>query len=168
MTITAERTMATTRKLRPEESQFDGVECDANIKWIDPAKNYGFITLDNGLDAFVHGTGTDHGKLSYANGQRITCVLRVRASGLFVERMRPSPQLTAPEPEWIAAAVNWYDQRAGYGFVTTRDGRNAFLHATTVKRCGMIQAPQTDDRVRVLLSSSSGGRLAVTRIASAS
>ncbi len=157
-----------TRRLRPEEAPFDGRECDANIKWIDPAKNYGFVTLDNGLDAFVHGTGTDHGKLSYVNGQRVTCILRVRASGLFVERMRPAKDNTAPEPEWIEAAVNWYDQRAGYGFITAKDGRNAFLHAATVKRCGMIQAPKQDDRVRVLLSDASGGRVAVTRIASAS
>jgi CspA family cold shock protein len=60
------------------------------VKWFNAAKGFGFITQDNGPDAFVHhSTIQTDGYRSLADGQRVEFEVTQGPKGLQAQNVRP-------------------------------------------------------------------------------
>jgi CspA family cold shock protein len=59
------------------------------VKWFNDAKGFGFITLDNGQDAFVHYSAIEgDGFKSLAEGDDIECDIETKPKGLQAINVR--------------------------------------------------------------------------------
>lgn len=127
------------------------------VKWYNPDKGYGFVTLEDGSDAFLHGSVLqESGRASVPAGASVVVDAGMDAQGrlqvTYVASVdettatpqsapaRRAPPLTGPVNE-VPGILKWYSALKGYGFVTPLDGgKDIFLHATALSRSG-IAAP---------------------------
>jgi len=59
------------------------------VKWFDDKKGYGFITVEDGKDAFVHHSNIEgEGFKTLAEGQAVTLEVTQGAKGPQAERVR--------------------------------------------------------------------------------
>src|SRR5256885_11855745 len=67
------------------EKSISQASAKGKVKWFNATKGYGFITLDNGGDAFCHASALQAlGSPSLAPGTTITCDLQDSPRGLQV------------------------------------------------------------------------------------
>ena len=60
------------------------------VKWFDEKKGYGFITVEDGNDAFVHFSNIEtEGFKTLAEGQKVTLEVTQGAKGPQAEHVRP-------------------------------------------------------------------------------
>ncbi len=65
---------------------------NGTVKWFDEKKGYGFITIDEGKDVFVHYTAIEsEGFRTLAEGQRVSLEVRDGMKGPQAEQVRVIP-----------------------------------------------------------------------------
>lgn len=147
-----------------QEEASPGRQVEAKVKWFNPTKGFGFVTLGEGVqDAFLpmailrragyedvqEGASITCEIGDGAKGPLVTTVLNIdtstavptRASGGFDRRM-PRPSTT------LEGAVKWFEPDKGYGFMSPDGGgRDVFIHITALRRSG-IEMLAPGQRVR--------------------
>src|SRR6516165_7295528 len=98
---------------QPAEPQVDEPSSQpvlAKVKWYNPDKRYGFVTLSDGSgDAFLHATAL---------------------AGMGIRTLEASVQ--------EMGTVKWYNATKGFGFIVRDSGGNdVFLHASVLERAGI-------------------------------
>jgi CspA family cold shock protein len=138
----------------------------AFVKWFDPDKGFGFVTLDDGsgVDAFLHVSVVDRsGHASMPPGatlevrtgqgskrQHVSEILSVDLSTAGAEQpRRPKPERPADRHSADRATieelgtVKWYNATKGFGFVAPdRGGKDVFVHVTALQRSGILGLPE--------------------------
>jgi cold shock protein len=150
------------------------------VKWYKADKGYGFVSLENGGDAFIHVSVLQQ---AGHNDLHLGTSLEVRVGpgpkGLQVieilsvdESTKPSGSETrssAPERPTGSAVemtgtVKWFDAIKGFGFVAIDGGKDVFVHASAVKRSG-LSALLEGQRVTVeIINGQKGREVAVVRL----
>jgi CspA family cold shock protein len=146
----------------PRGPQFDspsGAPVRAIVKWYNPDKGFGFVTLADGSgDAFLHVSVVErggHGTVPPGatlevragpgpKGPQVTEILSVDASTASQEqprRPRPErpgvPAADRPTVEELAT-VKWYNGNKGFGFIgPDQGGKDIFVHASALERSGV-------------------------------
>jgi cold shock protein len=147
----------------PRGPQFDspsGPAARAIVKWYNPDKGFGFVTLADGSgDAFLHArvvesgghTGVPPGATLEVRagpgpkGPQVTEILSVDVSTALQEKpRRPRPerppyQSSAERPTVEElGTVKWYNPTKGFGFIGPDQGRkDIFVHASALERSGI-------------------------------
>lgn len=137
------------------------------VKWFNAEKGFGFVTLEDGADVFLHSSVITRSGLSVnerdkvrvrvgqgMKGRQVTEILEVEPGGGPVGRpaarpmappRRQGPMDTSyrrgPSVD-MPGTVKWYNQQKGFGFITPDDGtKDIFVHASTLARAGLDQLP---------------------------
>jgi CspA family cold shock protein len=142
----------------------------ATVKWFNPTKGFGFVTLDDGSDAFCHVSALS--TLStpdlpqgatvmcdVAQGQRGTQVTAVHSVDLSTAEAMPSRGPGSPRPSrprndgggtgpMGGGHVKFFNEQKGFGFVVPEQGgADIYIHASALRRSG-IPALTPEQRVR--------------------
>jgi cold shock protein len=153
------------RQPRPELDFADPVAlpAQATVKWFNTDKGFGFVTLEDGSDCFLHASALTRAGLSATEGdtvrvrvgqgprgRQVSEVLEVqpgpgpqRRTGPAEPgprpRSGPRPVAGGPATE-MQGAVKWWNATKGFGFITPSDGtKDVFVHVSTLTRCGIQQ-----------------------------
>ena len=143
------------------------------VKWFSAEKGFGFVLLEDGSDAFLHGSvlarsavSVDPGDMVRVGvgqglkGRQVIEVLEVQAAtapaGQAASRPAPRPKPGfGPEQERVATGsvrgvVKWWNQQKGFGFITPESGtQDIFVHASTAMRSGVQLEQGMPVRVKV-------------------
>ena len=148
----------------PRGPQFDspsGPAVRAVVKWYNPDKGFGFVTLGDGSgDAFLHvsvversghqsvppGATLEVRSSPGPKGPQVTEVLSVDTSTASQEQpRRPRPERPAYQPSADrstteeAGTVKWYNPMKGFGFIEPdRGGKDIFVHVSALERSAII------------------------------
>jgi CspA family cold shock protein len=148
----------------PRGPQFDtpsGPPVQATVKWYNPDKGFGFVTLGDGSgDAFLHVSVVErngHGSVPPGatlevragpgpKGPQVTELLNVDVSTASQEEPRrqrserPAYRPTADRPTVEeTGAVKWYNTMKGFGFIgPDQGGKDIFVHASALERSGIM------------------------------
>jgi cold shock protein len=148
----------------PRGPQFDspsGPPVRAVVKWYNPDKGFGFVTLVDGSgDAFLHVSVVERsGRGSVPpgatlevragpgpKGPQVTELLNVDVSTAVQEQPRrprpdrPEYQPSADRPTvQETGTVKWYNTTKGFGFIgPDHGGKDVFVHATALERSGIM------------------------------
>jgi cold shock protein len=141
------------------------------VKWFNATKGYGFITLDNGGDAFCHASALAAlGTPNLPQGATIICDLQESPRGLQVVSVhsvdtstadpaptrrprrdgdfRPFPRDSGPSGPMMDGKVKFFNDQKGFGFVMPDNGSgDVYVHASALRRSG-IQVLEPEQRVR--------------------
>ena len=144
----------------------------ATVKWFNATKGFGFVTLDDGSDAFCHASALANlpsadlpqGATVFcevAEGQRgmqVTSVFSVDLSTAEAQPARRRPggagEGSAPRANRGAAGpmgdghVKFFNEQKGFGFVVPETGgTDVYVHASALRRSG-IPTLMPEQRVR--------------------
>jgi len=146
------------------------------VKWFNATKGYGFITLDNGGDAFCHASALQAtGHSDVQPGTTIICDLADSQRGLQVVTVHSVDISTAEAPSrgprrdfgggggfggghhhrdngpsgpMVEGKIKFFNDQKGFGFVMPDSGSgDIYLHASALRRSG-VQAVEPDQRIR--------------------
>jgi CspA family cold shock protein len=147
------------------------------VKWFNATKGYGFITLDNGGDAFCHASALQaSGHSDVQPGTTIVCDLADSARGMQVVTVHSVDTSTAEAPSrgprrdfggggygggfgghhrdngpsgpMVEGKIKFFNDQKGFGFVMPDSGSgDIYLHASALRRSG-VQAVEPDQRIR--------------------
>jgi cold shock protein len=143
-------------------SVIEGPPTEATVKWFNPDKGFGFVTLSNGSgDAFLHisvlqAAGRDAilpGAKLHAHvgpgpkGSQVTRILDIDESAAIAEPPRgdrsPAPRGTRNtiDPSTaveVRGTVKWFSRDKGFGFVRADDGeKDIFVHISVLEKAGI-------------------------------
>ncbi|MGX5851773.1 cold-shock protein [Mesorhizobium sp. PL10] len=127
---------------------------NAEVKWFDATKGFGFVKLSDGRDAYLHSRVLEvAGNRSVSEGARLKVTVEVRPKGPQVSQVleigeaakispdvRGSERSASPAGRLIESAgtVKWYNPERGFGFIAPEDGgKDVFVHATALVRSGL-------------------------------
>jgi CspA family cold shock protein len=143
----------------------------ATVKWFNATKGFGFVTLDDGSDAFCHASALANlpsaelpqGATVFcevAEGQRGMQVTSIFSVDLSTAEAQPSRGAGAPRggpraPRESGAAgpmgdghVKFFNEQKGFGFVVPETGgTDVYVHASALRRSG-IPTLMPEQRVR--------------------
>jgi CspA family cold shock protein len=148
----------------------------ATVKWFNPTKGFGFVTLDDGSDAFCHASALQalpspdlpQGATVYCDvgqGQRGTQVTNVHSVDLSTAEAIPSrggggggmggmgggqrsSRPREPSGPMGDGHVKFFNEQKGFGFVVPESGGpDVYIHASALRRSG-IPALMPEQRVR--------------------
>jgi cold shock protein len=138
-----------------------GRRVEATVKWFNPSKGFGFVTLSDGSqDAFLPmATLRRAGYEDVREGALITCEIGAGAKGPLVTNVlnidtstavaAPGAGRSAHPATTLEGAVKWFEPERGYGFISPDGGgKDVFVHITALRRSG-IEALMPGQRVRV-------------------
>ncbi|RAZ71751.1 cold-shock protein [Mesorhizobium atlanticum] len=117
---------------------------EAEVKWFDASKGFGFVKISDGRDAYLHIRALEAaGRRSVPEGARLKVTLEETRKGHQVAQVLEIAQETAhtltSAPE-SAGTVKWYNAEKGFGFVAPETGgKDVFVHASTLARCGVSE-----------------------------
>ncbi len=147
------------------------------VKWFNATKGYGFITLENGGDAFCHASALAAlGTPNLPQGATIVCDLQESPRGLQVVTVhtvdtstadpspprRPrrdgdshgfggdrfAPRDAGPSGPMVEGKVKFFNDQKGFGFVMPDGGGgDVYIHASALRRSG-VQVLEPEQRVR--------------------
>lgn len=145
------------------------------VKWFNPTKGYGFVTLDTGGDAFCHASALQAtGHADVPPGTTIVCDLADSQRGLQVVTVHSVDMSTAEAPArsprrdfgggygggggyrdhgaasgpMVEGKIKFFNDQKGFGFVMPDNGSgDIYLHASALRRSG-VQAVEPDQRIR--------------------
>jgi CspA family cold shock protein len=137
------------------------------VKWFNPTKGFGFVTLDDGSDAFCHASALSslpspdlpQGATVYCDvgqGQRGIQVTNVHSVDLSTAEATPSRGMGGPRPSrprepsgpMGGGHVKFFNEQKGFGFVVPESGGpDVYIHASALRRSG-IPALMPEQRVR--------------------
>ncbi len=137
------------------------------VKWFNTAKGFGFVTLEDGQDAFCHASAlTNLQSPNLPQGATIICEVQQGQRGLQVINVHSVDLSTAeaqpmrgPRPPRERAPsgpsgpmgdgkVKFFNEQKGFGFVVPDDGTtDVYVHASALRRSG-IPTLATDQRIR--------------------
>lgn len=116
------------------------------VKWFDPIKRYGFVTMTDGdkvEDAMLHVSCLRAFKAeNIVKDSKVTCEVEKGPNGWQVKTLVSLEQPTDEErlALFVPARVKWFNALRGYGFVTRGDDTpDVFVHAETIKSGSMIE-----------------------------
>ncbi|OJU11852.1 MAG: hypothetical protein BGN85_14440 [Alphaproteobacteria bacterium 64-11] len=148
------------------------------VKWFNPTKGYGFITLDNGGDAFCHASALQAtGHADVPPGTTIVCDLADSQRGLQVVAVHSVDTSTAEAPSrgprrdfghgggfggggcfhhrdsgpsgpMVEGKVKFFNDQKGFGFVMPDSGSGDIYLHASALRRSGIQAVEPDQRIR--------------------
>ncbi|HTV90688.1 MAG TPA: cold-shock protein [Stellaceae bacterium] len=149
---------------REETPPTPGRRVDATVKWFNPSKGFGFVTLSDGTqDAFLPMAILRRaGFEDVREGASITCEIGAGAKGPLVTNVLNIDNSTAVPPrtdlaerrpqrpsQTLEGAVKWFEPEKGYGFISPDGGgKDVFIHITALRRSG-VNALEPGQRVRV-------------------
>jgi len=139
----------------------------AKVKWFNATKGFGFVTLDDGSDAFCHASALANlsspdlpqGATVYcdvAQGQRGMQVTSVHSVDLSTAEAQPSRGGGGPRPSRGRDAggpmgdghVKFFNEQKGFGFVVPETGgADVYVHASALRRSG-VATLMPEQRVR--------------------
>jgi CspA family cold shock protein len=141
----------------------------ATVKWFNATKGFGFVTLDDGSDAFCHAsaltnlssTELPQGATVFcdvAQGQRgmqVTIVHSVDMSTAEAQPMSrgPRPSSRGPRESFGSGPmgdghVKFFNEQKGFGFVVPETGgADVYVHASALRRSG-VPTLMPEQRVR--------------------
>jgi CspA family cold shock protein len=148
----------------PHGPQFDspsGPPIRVTVKWYNPDKGFGFVTLNDGSgDAFLHvnvversghravppGATLEVRAGPGPKGPQVTEILSVDTSTAAQEQpRRPRPERPAYHPSADrvtveqTGTVKWYNSNKGFGFIVSDlGGKDIFVHASALERSGVM------------------------------
>src|SRR5258708_39987380 len=131
----------------------------ATVKWFNPTKGFGFVTLDDGSDAFCHASALaslpsvelPQGATVYcevAQGQRGMQVTSVHSVDLSTAEAQPARGPGGPRPQrgpresgavgpMGDGHVKFFNEQTGFGFVVPETGgTDVYVHASALRRSG--------------------------------
>ena len=134
-----------------------GRRVEATVKWFNPSKGFGFVTLSDGTqDAFLPMAILRRaGYEGVPEGALITCEISSGAKGPLVTNvLNIDTSTAAPAPggggaysddrpvnrpsTLIEGAVKWFEAGKGYGFISPDGGgKDVFIHITALRRSGV-------------------------------
>lgn len=135
------------------------------VKWFNVSKGYGFITLEDGSDAFCHASAlTQFGTNNLPQGATIVCDLQESARGLQVVAVHDIDTSTAvampprrprrdaadggPSGPMVDGTVKFFNDQKGFGFIMPGDGSgDVYVHASALRRSG-IPSLEPEQKVR--------------------
>ena len=157
-----------------------GPPVQATVKWYNPDKGFGFVSLADGSgDAFIHVRVVEAGghaqlppgatlEVHTAPGQRGPQVIELLSVDFSSAQAEPSRR---PRPDRIDAdrvtveesgAVKWYNAMKGFGFIAPdRGGKDIFIHATALERSGLVNLAE-EQRVSIDVAEGQKGPEAVS------
>jgi CspA family cold shock protein len=141
-----------------------GRRVDATVKWFNPSKGFGFVTMADGTqDAFLpmailRRAGYD----DVREGASITCEVGAGAKGPLVLNVLSIDPTTAiavrsdgfdhrqPRPsQTLEGAVKWFGLEKGYGFISPDGGgKDIFIHISALRR-SQLNTLEPGQRVRI-------------------
>ena len=135
----------------------------ATVKWFNPVKGFGFVSLDhNSKDAFVHiSTLSEANHTSLPAQAKIRCDVQPGGRGAQVVAIHEVtiPEGCAPSRE-VTGRIKFFNYAKGFGFVTPDDGGpDIYLGKMTLKVCD-VRKVEVDQRVRVRIYQGSKGATA--------
>jgi len=142
----------------------------AIVKWFNATKGFGFVTLDDGSDAFCHASALaslssaelPQGATVFcevAHGQRGMQVTNVHSVDLSTAEAQPSrgpggprpqrgPRDSGPSGPMGDGHVKFFNEQKGFGFVVPESGGgDVYVHASALRRSG-IPTLTPEQRVR--------------------
>ena len=137
------------------------------VKWFNAEKGFGFVTLEDGADVFLHSSVITRSGLSVnerdkvrvrvgqgMKGRQVTEILEGEPGGGPAGRpaarpMGPARRAGPMDTSYrrgpsvdMQGTVKWYNQQKVFGFITPDDGtKDLFVHASTLARAGLDQLP---------------------------
>jgi CspA family cold shock protein len=148
------------------------------VKWFNATKGYGFITLDNGGDAFCHASALQAtGHSDVPPGTSIVCDLADSQRGLQVVAVHSVDTSTAEAPSrgprrdsfggggyggggygghrdsgpsgpMVEGKVKFFNDQKGFGFVMPDSGSGDIYLHASALRRSGVQAVEPDQRIR--------------------
>jgi len=126
----------------------------ATVKWFNPTKGFGFVTLADGSDAFCHASALSglpspdlpQGATVYCDvvqGQRGMQVTAVHSVDLSTAESQPSrgPRMARgrePSGPMGDGHVKFFNEQKGFGFVVPESGgADVYVHASALRRSGV-------------------------------
>jgi len=136
----------------------------ATVKWFNPTKGFGFVTLSDGSpDAFLHiSTIEPLGFRNLPQGAVVECEIIDGPRGLQVKAVasvkNAEPGASGNEAE---GTVKFFNVSKGFGFVVPdTGGPDVFVHARTLQQHGVNELQQ-GQRVRLVMAQGPKGMQAV-------
>ncbi|HXC13446.1 MAG TPA: cold shock domain-containing protein [Stellaceae bacterium] len=148
------------------EDTAPGRRVEAKVKWFNPSKGFGFVTLSDGSqDAFLPMAVLRRaGYEDVREGASVSCEVGAGAKGPLVTNVLNIDNSTAtappvgeggfdrraPRPAMsLDGTVKWFEPEKGYGFVSPDGGgKDVFIHITALRRSG-VTGLDPGQRVRV-------------------
>ena len=141
----------------------------ATVKWFNPTKGFGFVTLEDGQDAFCHASALaslpsadlPQGATVYcevAQGQRGMQVTNVTSVDFSTAEAQPMMMARGPRPSrgprdgaagpMGGGHVKFFNEQKGFGFVVPETGgTDVYVHASALRRSG-VPTLMPEQRVR--------------------
>ena len=126
----------------------------ATVKWFNATKGFGFVTLEDGSDAFCHASALSNlpspdlpqGATVYCDvghgqrGMQVTIVHSVDASTAEPPSRGPRMSRGPREPSGPMGGghVKFFNEQKGFGFVVPETGgADVYVHASALRRSGV-------------------------------